>query len=267
MKSFFMTLAGVLLLISSVRANDQAPAVFERQDGRALRVYLQGRDETAVTVRLDKAAADTRVKTGDIKFFRFSHRPYDPQAVQQLFDQARYSEVVSGLEPVAMPYLDYAGISNNLETAFCLLMRAYYEDGNYVKTRDLATQLIRNPNPDVQLQAFVFQALSALEQGDLLSAESLLSSINSPSAKLYVQARIQNAQKHPKNAIQTVVKLIAEYPNDKDWLPPAELFCAELYHRMGMTNAASVTARQTANLYKGTYIEQEAKALREIIEK
>lgn len=267
MKSFFSILAGASLLVSAAQADDGAPAVFERQDGRVLRVYLQGRDETTVAVRLDKAVADTRVKVSDIKFLKFSHRPYDQQAVQQLFDQARYSEVIAGLEPVTAPYLDYAGISNNLETVFCLLMKAYYENGDYVQTRDLSARLIRNQNPEVQLQASVFQSLAALKQSDLLSAESLLAGITSPAAKLYVQAGIQNAQKHPKAAIQTIVKLIAEYPNDKDWLPPAELFCAELYYQMGMTNAASVTARQTANLYKGTYIEQEAKALREMIEK
>ena len=231
-----------------------------------MRGYLQGRDETTVIVRLDKATADTRVKASDIRFFRFTHRAYEPQAVQQLFDQARYSDVIAGLEPVVTPYLDYAGISNNLETAFCLLMKAYFEDGNYEKTGDLSARLMRNPNPDVQSQASVFQALAALGQGDVSAAESLLSGITSPAAKLYVQARIENAQKYPKNAIQTVVQLIAEYPNDKDWLPPAELLCAGLYYQMEMTNAALVTARQTAKLYQGTYIEQGAQALRAGIE-
>lgn len=266
MRSFFSTLAGVALLFSAAWADDAAPVVFERQDGRALRGYLQGRDETTVVVRLDKATADTRVKASDIRFFRFTHKEYDPQAVQQMFDQARYSDVISLLEPVTAPYLDYAAISNNLEAAFCLLMKAYYEDGNYEKTGDLSARLMRNPNPDVQLQASVFQALAALGQGDVLAAESLLSGITSPAAELYVQARIQNAQKHPKTAIQTVVRLIAEHPNDKDWLPPAELFCAGLYYQLDMTNAALVTARQTEKLYQGTYVERGAQSLRARIE-
>lgn len=267
MKSFFIFIAGFTLLSSAFAAESEAPAVLERQDGRGLQVFIKRLDATTITIRLDKATADTQLKIEEVKFLNFNHSPYDQQAVEKLFNQADYRGVINILEPVTAPYSGYVSIRNNLENTFCLLMNAYFENRNFEKSRRLATLLSANQNLEVRSKALVFQALSALNEGSAGSVTNLLPQIINPAARLYVQACVEHAQKQPKAAIQTAVKLIAEYPNDKEWLPQTELLCAKLYYEMNMTNAAAVTTRQVQKFYAGTYVAKEAQILRSKIEK
>jgi hypothetical protein len=257
-----------MLLMGSVSgADDMASAVLERQDGRGLQVFLKRLDATNITIRLDKATADTQLKLEEVKFLNFNHTPYDQQSVEKRFNEADYRGVIDILEPVAAPYSGYASIRNNLEDPFCLLMNAYFENKNFAQSRRLATFLSANQNPEVKSKALVFQALSSLNEGSAAAVSNLLPQIINPSARLYVQACTEHAQKQPKAAIQTAIKLIAEYPNDKEWLPQTELLCAQLYYEMNMTNAAAVTARQVQKFYAGTYVAKEAQILRSKIEK
>lgn len=258
---------GAVLMAPAVRAGEEAPAVLERKDGRALRVFLQNYTNGYLIVRLDKASADTQMKAEDVNQLLFSPVKYDENEVQQHFNQADYASVIAALEPVAAPYRNYVFVSNNLETVFCLLMNAHLEKGNFSRARDWADRLLANGNPVVQLAAQAGRALAALGENDQPAAEAMLSKIQQPAAKLYIQACIERSKKQPKAAIQTAVKLIAQYPNDMDWLPRTELLCAELYNEIGLTNSAVATARQTEKLYAGTNIEKEAQALRSRIEK
>ena len=267
MKRFLVLLIIGSVLAPAVKAGEEAPAVLERKDGRALRVFLQNCTNGHLIVRLDQASADTQTKLDDVNQLQFSHVKYDEEAVQKNFNQADYASVISVLGPVTTPYRNYVFISNNLETVFCLLMNAHLEKGNFSRARDWADRLLANGNPVVQLAAQTGRALAALGENDLPAAEAMLSKIQQPAAKLYIQACIERSKKQPKAAIQTAVKLIAQYPNDMDWMPQTELLCAELYNEIGLTNSAISTARQTEKLYAGTNIEKEAQALRSRIEK
>lgn len=268
MKRFFVFLALAGVLVCSVQAAEDGPgALLKRQDGQTFRVFLRDCTDATLSVRLDKAVAGSEFKRTDVKFLEFSHVPYDLDKVRTLQDTALYSEVVSALEPVMLPYMNYMAISNNLEETGCLLLDAYFRSGNPEKTKNLAARLLRNENPAVQSKALTYLGLSAVAEGDLISAEAVFQRITDPAAQLYLKALIEKGQNKPKDAIQTIVRLIAEQPNDKEWLPSAELMGAELYKEMGMTNAAAVTARQVEKLYSGTGIEQEAKQLRSKLEK
>jgi tetratricopeptide (TPR) repeat protein len=260
MKRIFTLLAGVAVLASVAQADEKSLAVVERSDGRALRVFLKQIKGEILVVQLDKASADTRMNLADVRSIQFSHPKYDEKAVRQSFDQADYGQVIAVLEPVTAPYLDYVSVTNNLEETLVLLMNSYIRSGNAVKARDLSTRLLANRNPAVHLQAQVGRALSALGEGDIPFAEATLKDIPDAAAALYVKACIQQTAKQPSAAIQTVVELIATHPNDREWLPTAELLGAQLYLQMGLTNSAASTARQVQKLYEGTNIGKEAQA-------
>lgn len=266
MKRIYIFFLGAVLIGSIVMAGEEAPAVLERKDGKALRVFLQNCISSNLIVRLDAASSDTQIKLDSINQLQFSHVKYDEKAVRQYFNQADYAAVIAALEPIVTPYRNYVFISNNLETVFCLLMNAQLEKGNFLQAKDISDRLLANENPAVQLAAQVGRALVAIGENDQLTAETMLSKIQQPAAKLYVQACIERSKNQPKVAIQTAVNLIARYPNDMDWLPQTELLCAELYNEMGLPNSAISTARQTEKIYTGMNVEKEAQALRLRIE-
>jgi hypothetical protein len=250
------------LSLSAAGAPPGAPAVLERNDGRAWRVYLQRIDGEAVVTRLENSSEERLFKMSDVLRLDFTHAPYDSAAVGARFREADYAAVIRTLAPAIAPYRNYAAISNNLEADFCLLMNAYLENGDFGKARELSDRLMTSRNPPVQVSAQVGRTLAALGESDLKTAGAIVPKIQNPAAQLYAQACVERAEKKPRAAIQTAVKLIAGHPNDMDWMPRTELLCAELYSEMGMTNAAAATARQTQKLYAGTNVEKEAQALR-----
>ena len=110
------------------------------------------------------------------------------------------------------------------------------------------------------------QILSAIEGGNIDAMKSVLEKVGDPVAKLYLQACVDRLEGKPEDALKKVAEVVAFHYQDMDWLPYAELLCAELYDETGMTNAAAVTARQIGVLYKGTEFAKKADALRSKIE-
>lgn len=265
-KKLFAVCLPAALALSAAGASSGALAVIERNDGRAWRVYLQRIDGENIVTRLENSPEDRLFKISDIVRLDFLSAAYDSAAAEARFRAADYTEAIRIMAPSIMPYQNFASISNNLEAAFCLLVNAYIENGDFAQARDLSACLISSHNPSVQVSAQVGRALAALGGGDIPTAEAIMPKIQNSAAKLYVQACVERAKKQPKAAIQTAIKLIAEYPNDMGWMPQTELLCAELYYEMGMTNSAVATARQTQKLYAGTNVEKEALALRSKIE-
>ena len=125
---------------------------------------------------------------------------------------------------------------------------------------------MENKNPVVLASAQVGRIQAAIGEKDVKTADGILEKIQDPTAKLYAQACVARAKNQPKVAIQSAIKLIAEYSNNMDWMPQTEMLCAELYNEMGMTNSAAATARQVQKFYAGMNVEKEAQALRSKIE-
>jgi hypothetical protein len=261
MKRTLLILTGLVLLTSIAAADDSPLAVLYKKDGRAWRVFLIAREGDEVVIRLEKSKANTKEKIEDLERLEIRHPDYDSALVQQQFNAADYVAVIAALEPVAAQAAVFMVVSNNLQEPFSLLMQAYDLSGDAAGARAAAAYLMESPDPDLRLQARVWGVRSALAEGAVSAAENILTEISDPAAQLYARACIERAQQQPKQAIQTAVELIAEHPDDMDWLPPAELLCAELYLDMGMTNSAAAVARQMGRFYQGTYIEKEAEAL------
>lgn len=257
-KRLLIFVAGALLACPAMAAPKGAPAILERNDGRAWRVMLQRIEKGQVVVRLENASGERLFKVEDIKRLQLSHAPLDLKAAQASFDSADYGKTIQLLEPVTAPYRPFVAISNNLEDEFILLLRAYERNGNASQAVDLAQQLSVSPNPKVGDVARVMTALGAIRQNDLVKAEEIRAGLNESPAGLYIQASIERARGEPQKAIQTAIRLIADHGNDMDWMPRTELLCAALYNDMGMEDSAASTARQTAAFYKGTGIGKEA---------
>lgn len=249
-------------LLLAVTAAAETPAILERNDGRAWRLFLKGRDSQYVTVRLDKAARDSRYELKDIRLLTFTGVSFDPQRLEQQFNAADYPAVIQTLEPQLNGCRPYASIRNNMEQAFLTLLKAYCRGADWASAARLAEDLRESPNPDLARASRIATARSAIGQGDVLTAEDLIGQLDDvPAAQLYLRACLQQAQGRPKEAVRTAVRLIAEHGNDMNWMPQTELLCARLYLELDLPESAAAAARQAAVFYEGTNIGAEAAAL------
>jgi len=261
MKRLFGIVIGTALLISSLYA-EPPQANLHKTDGRAWKVFLIKNGGDKLTIRLNKSKANTTVTVEEVDRLEIAHPEYDADLVQLRFNQADYSSVIQTLEPVVLPVAGYMGFPNNLQEPCDVLMQAYSWNGDVEKAAELARQLSISPNPAQKRSAQVIGALSALAQNKIDFAETCRAAIDSPAAELYVRASIERANGEPEKAIQTVVEMIAGYPNELRWIPATELLCAELYLELGMPESAEATARQTQKFYAGMNVEKEAQAFR-----
>jgi hypothetical protein len=127
--------------------------------------------------------------------------------------------------------------------------------------------MAQETTPVVPVVDPVDAALGAIRAGQHDLAETHLMSIQSPPAKIFVQACIERDKGDSKRAIQTLAGLIVQYPNDPEWTAKGELLSVMLYLELGMLDAADATARQVQVLHEGTAVAEKATALRSKIEK
>ena len=267
----FLTLWTVTSLVAM--GAEDTPAILATKAGKALRVFLMSTDGASVETEFQKLRQKKSFTVKEIDMIRFTPPGLDEnelieleKTAQKLFQQADYEQLIAQVDPVTAPYGQYMSVSNNLQAVYGLLMRAYSRSGQHAQAAVAAENLIGTQDASLKLNALVCAALAAADRQDFAAAKAFKDQIKDPAAALYAQVAIERAEGASRDAIQTAVKVIAHHTDSRDWLPPTEILCAELYLDMGRTNSAEVTARQSAKMYAGTNIGEEANALRSRIE-
>ena len=262
-------LIGVLALTSfcaeaqEKKGSEQSglPAVLEAVTGKKAPVFLQRIEGGKVVFCPRRSTREISVPASKIKRLDFIVK-YDVGNMATNFACGKYEEIIAVLEPLLKPYLPYMGIDNNLREPFLGLVDAYRELGSFDKLAKMAVILQQTGDELLIQKALVDRALIAISNKDLEQAEKLRGELKSEAAKVYLKAAILRAQQKPKEAIRMVIKVIADYGNDMDWLPQSELLCAYLYLDLKLTNSAFMTARQVEHLYAGTHISADAAKFR-----
>ena len=261
-----VALAATGALAQEPPAQSGTPARLEAINGKQARVFLQGLEGGKLSFQAYKSTRNISVDISKINRLSFLPK-YDAEAVEANFNAGDYPAVIAELGPFMEPYWEYMLVDNNLREAFCTLMGAHRAIGDFSKVRKAADLLMACGDPVLQLRGQVNTALAALASGDLQAAEKIRTEVASEAAGLYLQASIERAKQQPKAALKTISVIIAEYANAVEWLGPSELLCAHLYLDMigsspGITtNSALNTARQVKNMYTGTHVAADARAL------
>lgn len=242
------------------------PAMLEAINGKQARVFLQRLEDGKLTFQAYKSTKDMTVPASKIKSLTF-YPKYDAEAVEQQFNAGDYSNVLSTLDPLMESFWEYMTVENNLRDAFCMLMDAYYKNGDFPKTRKAAGILLESGDPKLVQRGQANIALVAIAENDLETAKKIRGEVTSEAAGLYLQACIERAEQRPKDAIKTVSDIIIYHANDVEWLAPSELLCAYLYvdmlgaNSVITTNSALHTARQVKNIYAGSSVAADAEKL------
>jgi len=261
-----VVLAATSALAQEPAAQSGTPARLEAINGKQAKVFLQRLEEGNLTFQAYRSTRDITVGIPKIKSLTFFPK-YDAEAVQASFNAGDYPAVIATLGPLMEPYWDYMLIDNNLRDAFCILMAAHRENGDFPKVRQAAGLLMESGDPALVLRGQVNTALAALAAGDLQTTEKIRTEVPSEAAGLYLQASIERANQQPKAALKTISVIIADHANAVEWLGPSELLCAYLYLDMigtspGITtNSALNTARQVKNMYTGSHVAADARKL------
>jgi len=274
MKRLFYMLATFLTLITFVQAQDEeqtgVPAKMEIITGKVIPVYLQSFAEGKLVFQIYKRPKD--IPLSDIsKVTRFDFlKPLDEDGVMQLFNAGDYQAVVdkmtSELEPSVDVYWPFMAVDNNFQAAFLSLLNSYLELDDLDQAAMAASVLMQSRNPDIRVQGQSAAIQVALKKGNLEEAEQVFEGVDSPVGKLYLKACIERARENPAAAFMLVNEIIAEHPNDLQWMPQSELLNAYLYTDIGLTNSAIQTARQVKNIYGNSSVSVKAQKLQTELE-
>jgi outer membrane protein assembly factor BamD (BamD/ComL family) len=60
----------------------------------------------------------------------------------------------------------------------------------------------------------------------------------------YIEARIHLFRKEYKKSLREIVKIVALYPRDREWMAPALYLEAEIYYNMGLIAQAEQVAQE-----------------------
>ncbi|MCF7848385.1 MAG: hypothetical protein K9M45_06000 [Kiritimatiellales bacterium] len=196
----------------------------------------------------------------------------DRENLKKLLGDREYKTIIGILENALTPYTGYDDIPNNLTFYNHTLMTLSFWSGDYEKTLQLCDAIRADDrDPKIQVSRRIFESLSLIETGQTEKAEAMLNRLgwdkeladNAGAEKLYISARLYRLKKEYKKAIETVAKVVAFYPDETDWLPAAELLCAELYAEMGMYDSAKEVIRHIQILHKNTPESEKATELKE----
>ncbi|QHI70355.1 tetratricopeptide repeat protein [Tichowtungia aerotolerans] len=265
MKRIVILLTSVLCCLASAQESRTLNAKLNRADGKAFRVILEDCDGTHLTYSLESGRESKTLPLVDIKELEIQLPKLSLDALQAKLVAAEYAEVVSALEPVVGGAGIYMVVPNNAVSLYALLTKAYLRNGDIEKARGSAEQLKAVSDAAVKKQALATIAQCVLEAGELDEAGRLIGELSDPVAKLYLTARLQRAAGQSKEAIQTVIDLIASYPNDHNWMPQTEYLDAQLYLDLGMPDSAAEVAHQVMVLYPRSEFKVEAQKLLEEI--
>ena len=252
MKRFLLSVVMLSVVVASGQAAPSGiPAKLEVANGKTANAFLQSLKDGTLTFQTQQAATSTTAPASKIKSLTFFLK-YDAESVEQSFNNADYSDVIATLGSLLEPYWEFMSISNNLQTAFGMLVQSHLENGDFTQVQRAGEILLENSSPRLFLQGQVYTALAALSDTNTFAiAEKLCGEVDSEAAGLYLKACIERAKGNPAAASQIVTDIIADHGNDMDWMPVSELLSAHLYLDAGMTNYAVSAAMQVQHIYMG----------------
>ncbi|QBG47198.1 tetratricopeptide repeat protein [Verrucomicrobia bacterium S94] len=273
MKCVLMSLVILGSITASAQQNKEieqtgTPAVMEVANGKKVKVMLQRVEGDRLIFQPYKQLRDMPAPMDKLAQLTFFPK-FDPKAVEEMFTAGDFQGVIDTVGSDMEEFVPYMPVPNNLRSTFVLVYHSYKSLEDYESAARYAQQLLAMEDVKMKLLGQVGMAQIALAQGDLVLAEKIRSELpkDAEAASLYIQAAIERANGEPKQAIQTVTRIIENHPNDVEILPASELLVAYCYLDMTgtnsviTTNSAMNTARQVKNMYAGTAVAVNAEKL------
>lgn len=266
---FIFFIAGVLLA-GSVEAAKPLPAELIMPGGRFWKGQVVGRDGDWLEFATEASAQPIRVGVNTIQELAFQ-LDLDTDRLDELNQTLQYPQAIGLLESALRPYEPFQDLPSNLAPFYSMLMELYYKTGNYAASLEYASRISDYArDEELKRKSVVFRGMCLIAAGRLSEADALFASHgwtrdlpdDAPPEDLYITARFLFAKKDYAAAMETVAKVVAFHSDDREWVRPAELLCAEIYLEMGMLDSASEVVREMALIYKDSFEAEQAQKLK-----
>jgi tetratricopeptide (TPR) repeat protein len=228
---------------------------------------FEERGQGFVIFRLKEGTNKARINDNQLVSVTFKPG-VDLAPVKRKFDSGAYQEVADTYSQVLPPFQPYIGLPSNLSDEFPRWMVASYWAGDYSRTIELAEALIPVSGETFRETADFYSWLARMEMGEFEAMAAFMKTAQAATlypehsaVRLYIQARLLKHEGRPLEAIRTTTRLIARHGHDGDWMPQAELFCAELYFELDMPKSAEAVLADIGEFYSNEAIKNKAAAL------
>jgi hypothetical protein len=228
---------------------------------------LHGLSGGVVRFQPSGAAAPVQMPVSQISYVQFPVDDDDPERIQRLLDDGRYRELADPLNDVLPPYTPYIQLPSNLSKKFLRWMEVSYWIGEFDRVLELA-DVLQNFPAEFNEKALFYRGLALLAREDFQSLEAFLSAEDidtlyppESAVRLYVEAVKMQHKKEFLPAIRTAALLLALHSGNSDWMPRAELLCAELYFQLNMPESAQAVLADIREFYADPEIQKNAAAI------
>lgn len=263
---FIIALWSCLLLGGASQAQDPLRVRIQLTNSKEYLGAVSSRDSESVVFLPYGAEQPVRIPDRQIVYIKLM-RPdsSDTKEIDRLFDVGEYRSVAEKLNMLLSPYSDYITLPSNLTHLFLKWLAASYWTGDFDRTLMLATALAGAVAQEDQQTLLFYGGLARFEKGDFQGMAAFLQSPDADTtyppesaARLYIESRMLQHKENYIQAIRTAALLMVRHSRDADWMPKAELLCAEIYVQLGMPDSANAVLADIDALYSDPDIQKQA---------
>jgi tetratricopeptide (TPR) repeat protein len=268
MKYLLSTPLLFVLLLGLIAQAEPVAVRVELTDGKVYPGTLHSRAAGSVVFQQVRTEKLTRIPDSQIAVLKFKVEKKEEKELNALFDAGKYPELEEKLAAWLTPTLPYISFPSNQTEASLRWLAAAYWNGNYDRVGKLVQAFDQSPVDELRRGAHIYRGLTLLETGNLSALETFLKSPEADVAfppnsavRLYIEARLLQNSKEYVLAIRKAALLIALHSADADWMPRAELLCAELYGQLEMPESAESVITDINTFYTDPKIKEKAAAI------
>jgi len=268
MKYLFSTPLLFVLLLGLIAQAEPVAVRVQLTTGKVYPGTLHSRAAGSVAFQQSGAKKMIRLPDSQIALIKFKVEKKREKELNALFDAGEYPELEEKLAAWLVPTLPYISFPSEQTQAYLRWLAAAYWNGNYDRVGKLAQAFEQSPSEEMKRGAHIYRGLTLLETGNLPVLETFLKSPEADVAypansavRLYIEARLFQKNKEYTPAIRKAALLIALHSADADWMPRAELLCAELYVQLEMPESAESVITDINTFYSDPKIKEKAAAI------
>ena len=229
---------------------------------------ITGQSGSAVEFRSSAQPQPRMIPAAQIAYVKFPMKERDEEDMKRLYEAGEFRPVYSRLSEILLPYKSFVHLPSNLTRNFMYWMVSAYWAGDTDLLAELAPVIEQFKNAEFTKQVRFYRGLLLLDSG---TDEDVLALMNTAdidtvyppdsAVRLYVNACVFNRQGEPLKAIRTAALLMAKHSRDTDWMPLAELLCAEIYFQLDMPESAKAALADINEFYADPEILNKAAAI------
>lgn len=189
------------------------------------------------------------IATNAIERLEFRFRELSPDLCASLYSNGRMASLCGRLDQVLSPLSPLKNIPSNLDVYWYWLLKCEYWSGNEAGALRAVEVLKASSSTQEASAAEGYATLIWLDRKNIDRAQFYWMRLRnaervSPPMLHYIEARMHLLRKEYKKSLREIVKIVALYPRDREWMAPALYLEAEIYFTTGLIAQAEQVAQE-----------------------